>query len=170
MEIEEFESYLTKDELVNFKRNLKELRGSSAKIDYDAYVKRMEGTGDVITSAFTWNDAPEGPDYWIDIAARLYERKLLINPVMKGQDYMQYFTASEWAALCKKAIAVHGHTTYASLMDRTYDTLGIFITKIVKKEAWRGVPKLYADVMSRKKDSSKITPGEFYQKPKPVKA
>lgn len=126
MEVEEFESYLTMDELANFKRNLEKLRGSAPKIDYDTYVKRME-YGDVVTGAFAWSDAPEGLDYWVEICSRLIERRSLINRHMRGYDYMQFFTAEQWSKLCAIAMEFLGTEVYDTWMESKFISITNFL-------------------------------------------
>lgn len=126
MDVEEFETYLTMDELANFKRNLQELRRAESKVDYEDYVKRME-YGDVVTSGFTWNDAPEGPEYWIEICARIIDRRPLINRHMRGHDYMQFFTAEQWSKLCAIAMEFLGAQAYNRWMESKFINITSFL-------------------------------------------
>lgn len=130
MDVKEFEAYLTMDELVNFKANLKNgwlSAGRDEPIDYKQYIKMTSADG-VMIGSFVWNLTPEGSNYWIDIHNRLRSRKPLTNNFLAGHDYMMFFTAEQWGKLCKTAMEHLGPEAYSRWMFRTHASISSFIT------------------------------------------
>lgn len=158
MDVEEFESYLTMDELANFKKILK---GS-----YRMHVESEKADG-VISRAFLWANTEQGNNYWYEIQQRLRKAEPLIPLHMKGHEYMRFFTASQWGELCSYAMSHLGSENYGPYMNARYATIGSFISQ--------GVPTQYQSkfiINVRIADSSiyratrgyQVTPGEFLTK------
>jgi hypothetical protein len=121
MEPEKFESYLTAEELTQFKKNYKE---TDYDMSYEAYVVRQKLT-DVITGGFDWSGSPQGHQYWSDVQARLTMHAQL----PKGVDYMQYFTAIQWKALTELVMENLGVELYEKWMNDSYANIESFIYK-----------------------------------------
>ena len=118
MKVEEFENYLTIDELAKFKNILKEsyhMRVESEKAD------------SVIARAFLWSNTDEGHNYWSEIQDRLRKGKPLTSGYLKGHQYMQYFTANQWSDLCAIAMAFLGTEVYSKWMQGTYVNMTNFL-------------------------------------------
>jgi hypothetical protein len=122
MELEEFESYLTAEELNYFKENL---IGTDMPVVYEAFVKSIDDAGSVITGAFNWSRSPQGHVYWSSISMRIY---LAQKPLAKGIDYMQYFTAEQWKELTTLVMEHLGTKEYQAWIDSPYTNILSFIS------------------------------------------
>lgn len=156
MNVEEFEKFLTPHELTNFKAAVKQ---DSLNVGtYLQIVDRIDNEEPDLRGCFVWAGTPQGHEYWENISNRINTQ----TKIMCVDELMGYFTAKEWAALCKKAFDKHGHESYSTLMGGSFDTLGNFIMSMLKIDKWRGVPIQYVHIMSRKR-SIKTKRSEFHQ-------
>ena len=121
MKVEEFEHYLTKDELANFKKLLKR-----EERDYHAHVK-LERADSVISRAFLWAGTDEGQNYWFEIQQRLRKGEPLTSSYMKGHQYMRFFTAEQWSNLCAIAMEFLGVKNYQKWMESVHVNITQFL-------------------------------------------
>lgn len=158
MKVEEFESYLTMDELANFKKILKEsyhMRVESEKAD------------SVIARAFLWADTDEGHDYWSEIQDRLRKGKPLTSGYLKGHQYMQYFTADQWSNLCAIAMEFLGTEVYSKWMEGTYVNMTNFMgcgIPTSKQSQFITNIRVADSTIFRLTRGYKVKPGEFMTK------
>lgn len=125
MEVEEFESYLTMDELANFKKSLAERRLGGPK-NYHEHVEESD-SDNVVTSAFVWTDTAQSLEYWRNIEERFKKGEPLTSGYLKGHQYMQYFTANQWSDLCAIAMEFLGTEVYSKWMEGTYVNMTNFL-------------------------------------------
>lgn len=178
MEPEKFESYLTAEELKNYKRNLeKHLSKIGSPWTYEEFVKRSEERT-VITGAFPWTETPENHDYWVEINRRVeldmpvgtpIEEEEVVFDIPKGVDYMQFFTADQWGELTAIAMEALGIERYQDWMNRHHVGIGSFIySAIPTKKQSRFIQNIrIADSDSSAYRESRgyvVTPGEFMTK------
>jgi len=171
MEPEKFESYLTAEELENYKKNL---IARDCPLSYERFVK--QSTEDVVVGgAFPWMDTPEGADYWIEINRRVKSDMPITLPVKeevmfdipKGVDYMQFFTAEQWGELTAIAMETLGIKGYQDWMNSHHVSIGSFIySAIPTKKQSRFVQNIRIADSSTYRESRgyKIVPGEFMTK------
>jgi hypothetical protein len=175
MEPEKFESYLTAEELENYKRNLaKNLSKVGYSLTYEEFVERSEKRN-VIGGAFPWIETPERADYWIEINRRVQLDMPVTAPVKeevvfdipRGVDYMQFFTAEQWTDLTEIAMETLGMERYQDWINCHHVSIGSFIySAIPTKKQSRFVQniRIAESPTYRESRGYVITPGEFMTK------
>jgi len=162
MEVKEFESYLTMDELANFKKNVEEKK----LIKYHEYIQ-LKDAKNVIAGAFGWADSEQGHAYWSEIQNRLTKGEPLTSGYLKGHKYMRYFTADQWSELCTIAMEFLGIELYSKWMEGTYTNMTNFLgCGIPTSKQSKFVNNIrVADSKSyRMSRGYQVTPGEFLTK------
>jgi hypothetical protein len=169
MEPEKFESYLTAEELENYKKNL---IARDCPLSYERFVKQSTKES-VVGGAFPWIETPEGADYWIEINRRVRSdmpitvKEEVVFDIPKGVDYMQFFTAEQWKELTEIAMETLGMEGYQDWMNSHHVSIGSFIySAIPTKKQSRFVQNIrIADSHTyRTSRGYVITPGEFMTK------
>lgn len=174
MEPENFESYLTAEELENYKQNL---IARDCPWSYEDFVQRCT-KDNVVKGAFPWSETSEGHRYWFKINERIVNNMPLPQPdesedvfeVPKGVDFMQFFTAEQWKELTEIAMEFMGVKEYQHWMNSYYTNLGSFI--------YSGIPakdhalfiqnmRMAESPSYRKSRGYVVTPGEFMTKKPP---
>lgn len=158
MDVEEFEHYLTSDELANFKKILK---GS-----YRTHVE-SEKADSVISRAFLWAGSEQGNSYWYEIQQRLRKGEPLTSGYLKGHQYMRYFTTVQWGHLCGIAMNFLGAEGYQKWMESVHANIIQFLgCGIPTSEQSRFTLNIrVADSSTyRLSRGYHVTPGEFLTK------
>jgi gamma-glutamyl-gamma-aminobutyrate hydrolase PuuD len=78
-----FEKILTPEEQEEFISAFDEVK---ADLDYYLDSKQSKNLYTFINLAFTWEDTPQGHDYWSDMSTREYDKNLLIAPEPGKED------------------------------------------------------------------------------------
>ena len=159
MEVEEFESYLTMDELANFKKAL--INGS-----YRTHVE-SEKADSVISRAFLWASSEQGNNYWFEIQQRLRRGEPLTSSYMKGHQYMGFFTAEQWSNLCAIAMEFLGVKNYQKWMESAHVNITQFLGKGVptsKQSQFMTNIRVADNSTYRLSRGYQVTPGEFLTK------
>lgn len=180
MEPEKFESYLTAEELENYKRNLaKHLNKVGSSWTYEEFVKRSN-EDNVIRGAFPWVETPESHDYWIEIDRRVeldmpvgtpIEKEEVGFDIPKGVDYMQFFTAEQWGELTAIAMETLGMERYKDWMNSYHFSIGNFIYSAIptkKQSRFLHNIRIADSPIYRESRGYVITPGEFMTKKSPL--